>query len=105
MHQFNSMHPAPNANHQKQNRFFSTKKKRPSNKRWAKPTLTEKEQCLAILNKVEDTFCAICSREDDTNDGENFVCWIQCTECGVWVHKSCSGLLDTDYDYFCKKLS
>ena len=41
---------------------------------------------------------------------QNFSCLIvpnksiiQCTECGVWVYKSCSGLLDTDYDdYFCK---
>lgn len=53
-------------------------KKRPSIKWWAKPTVTQKEQCVDTLNEVEVTFCAICSKEDDPND---FVCWIQCVQC------------------------
>ena len=84
--------------------FFSTKKKRPSTKRWAKPTLSQKEQCLEVLNEVEVTFCAICAEEEDPHNGkENFVSWIECSSCGVWVHESCAGLseeLDND-DYFC----
>ena len=51
--------PAPNANHQKQPRFFSTKKKRVVPKRWAKPSKDERDTCYGTLESVEISHCAI----------------------------------------------
>ena len=56
-----SITPAPNSNHQKQLRFFSTKKKIHHNKRWVKPTLIEeakaKKKLATTLVKLKYALC------------------------------------------------
>ena len=80
--------PAPNANHQKQPRFFSTKKKRVVPKRWAKPSKDEKDTCYGTLENVEILHCGVCFKQDDM-ESSDIVEWIQCSTCDIWVHKSC----------------
>ena len=100
--------PASNAKHEKQKRFFSTRKKKPVEKRWAKPSFKEKEKCLEELDDVEVKYCSICMKEDDPVIKEKlFVSWIECSSCGIWMHESC---IDNDSDvefdscddYLCK---
>ncbi len=58
--------PASNAKSDKQFRFHSTKKKRVTQKRWAKPTAEEKQMCCQTLEHAEARHCGICHKEDDT---------------------------------------
>lgn len=82
------VNPAPNENHTKQPRFVSTKK-RTANKRWAKPTMDEKGKAQSELNDVAIKVCGKCFKEDDNLRGETEVPWIQCDNCGLWLHMAC----------------
>ena len=56
--------PASNANHQKQPRFFSTKKKRVMPKTWAKPSKDERNTCSDTLDNVKILHCGVCFNMD-----------------------------------------
>ena len=56
---------AANRNHEKQNRFFSTKKRKVSKSDWAKLTLEERIQCKSKLRGMDTKYCAVCLEEDD----------------------------------------
>ena len=71
--------PAPNANHQKQIRFYSTKKKRVTKGRCGKPTVIEKESSKLMLSSVEAQVCGVCCTEEDRfSASTNYVEWLQC---------------------------
>lgn len=93
--------PASNANHEKQARFFSTKKKKVISKRWAKPTQDEKNACYETLEDVEVIHCGYCFKEDDS-DISDTVEWVQCCECSIWLHKTCAGDISEEADFVCK---
>jgi hypothetical protein len=84
-----SKRPAPNALHEKQMVYHSTKKKRSKAQRWAKPSNEEAAKCKEILENVEIRLCAVCFKEDDTAPTQNQVEWVQCSSCNVWIHVSC----------------
>lgn len=85
-----SLTPAPNSNHQKQLRFFSTKKKiHHNNKRWAKPTPIKEAKANKKLATTPVKVCSVCWKEDD-HETEDEVSWIQCNSCQVWIHISCA---------------
>lgn len=84
----------PNANMEKQVRFYSTKKPRePSSKVIRKPTPTEVAGAKEELRKVEVSICGVCLKCDD-EDSEALVNWVTCTKCNLWVHKECSELVN-----------
>ena len=90
--------PAPNANHQKQTRFYSTKKKRVLDKRCAKPTLIEKESSKVVLGNVEAWICGVCCQEKDgINAGVDYVEWLECGMCGTWIHSKCAHCEDKNF--------
>ena len=94
--------PAPNANHEKQIRFYSTKKKRVTKERCAKPTLVEKESSKVILNNVETQVCGVCCREEDTfNAGVDYVDWLQCGICAIWIHSKCCEDCEDKENFVC----
>ena len=90
--------PASNAKSEKQLRFYSTKKKRVTQTRWAKPTAQEKQMCSEALEHAEARHCGICHKEDDTGPSDT-VLWLQCSECNIWLHASCCQD-DTESDEF-----
>ena len=68
-------------------KVFSTKKKKAIEKRFAKATGDEKENCLVRLDDVEVRFCALCMSEDVSDMTGNInVSWTQCSTCGIWLH-------------------
>ena len=79
---------ASNANSERQLRFHSTKKKQMTQKRWAKPTAEERQLCRQTLEHAEARHCGICHKEDNIGL-TGTVLWIQCSECGIWLHASC----------------
>ena len=87
--------------------FFLTRKKLVE-KRWAEPSFIEKEKCLEELDDVEVKYCLICIQEDDPVIKEKlFVSWIECSNCGIWMHESCidndsNVEFDSCDDYLCK---
>ena len=94
---------AANRNHEKQNHFFSTKKRKVSKSDWAKPTLEERIQCKSKLRGMDTKYCAVCLEEDD-HCNEDVVNWIQCSQCTMWVHNACSAQSDTQScdEFICK---
>ena len=90
---------APNSNHIQQLRFFSTKKKRNTRKRWAKPTRDEEETTKTKMAKTAIKVCGVCWQEDDKKNSEH-ISWIECEICGLWVHESCHGDQNND-TYIC----
>ena len=73
--------PAPNANHEKQPRFFSTKRKRQSKARLPKPSHVDEENTWNKLVTTEVTVCEYCWQEEDDGDDPD-VSWISCSNCG-----------------------
>ena len=93
---------APNSNNEKQLRFYSTKKRRVTKSRWAKPTADEVSKCKETLMDVSEIqVCGICYKEED-NTFSQIVDWLQCDECSLWFHRHCTKeLLDSD-TYTCQ---
>jgi len=96
--------PPPNALHQKQLSFHSTKQKNTTSARWRKPTLDETLNTLTQLNSTEVKVCGICWKEDDIEIEEGSeVYWISCSKCDIWIHNSCTQTeLWQDNNYICK---
>ena len=100
---------APNANHTKQQTFFSTKKRRrvTSVNTIPKPTLEQIEQSRNKLTEEEPNFCGVCLKENDSS-GESTVYWIQCSMCAMWIHTECTNAkipplqAGKQDDYVCK---
>ena len=97
-------HYAPNKKGETQ-RFHSTKKKKASRKRWAKPTQDEIQSCASDLKETEAQFCGVCFKKEDTSDGDD-VHWVECCECTMWIHTKCdpdlSGTPTSDVEYTCQ---
>uniref|UniRef100_A0A1X7TQ09 SWIM-type domain-containing protein n=1 Tax=Amphimedon queenslandica TaxID=400682 RepID=A0A1X7TQ09_AMPQE len=91
--------PAPNSNFEKQLRFHSTKKKRKSLSRWAKPS-REEECSKETMDSVRVEVCGICKKQDSDQDNSDIVDWIECSKCNLWVHVACASC-DIDDDYLC----
>ena len=88
--------PAPNSNHEKQPRFFSTKSKRKiTSKRWAKPSKDEADEVKSKLMNSE-IICGKCWKEEDTSNDDTEIPWIQCDICELWIHVSCH--IDNEID-------
>ena len=98
--------PAPNQNHEKQLRFYSTAKtKKKNNKRWAKPTDKEEKKAIAKLKKTSVKVCCVCWKEEDYNHDSNVdITWVECDSCKAWLHLSCTSTSDltNDDEYYCK---
>ena len=81
---------APNTNSEKQRRFFSTKKKGKGTRlKITKPSRQEINQSRMNLMKQAITHCGICYKENDEST-EEYVNWIQCLSCDIWVHEKCA---------------
>ena len=84
------MAPTPNARHEQQMRFHSTKKKRRTTKtRIAKPSPTKENEARGIMENTDVRVCGVCWKEEDRGNTEN-VLWIECDSCGLWLHVTCS---------------
>ena len=98
---------APNANHQKQLKFHSTRKRnRPAMHKLTKPSKDELCQQRFTLDAEIPTFCGICLKEDDEVSDE-VIDWIQCSKCSLWMHEACTDRKKqaTTDDYFCQYCS
>lgn len=97
----------PNKNHTTQSDYFSTKKSRSTtNITMDKPQLKDVSKCKNELFNTEMELCGICLKQNDSSN-TNKVNWISCSECFMWVHKTCSNYApkDDDDDYVCKYCS
>ena len=93
---------APNQNSEKQPRFFSTKKKRKVTRlKMNKPSQQEIDMTLSHLQKQEITCCSVCYKEDD-DCTEEYINWVQCSSCELWVHEKCAAGGTDSCDYLCK---
>ena len=94
--------PAPNANIEHQLRFHSTTKKRAKTPRIAKPTQSDEDEAMEVMMNVAVQICGICMKEDDssTTVGAETVDWIQCEQCGLWVHLARSNA-SIENEYIC----
>ena len=81
--------PSPNAHHQKQLSFYSTRQKQTTSARWRKSTLSETTKTTTQLNSTEVTVCGVCWKEDDNEEGSE-VYWIACSKCDIWIHSLCT---------------
>ena len=90
-----------NKNFEKQERFYSTKKK-PTRKPKTlnKPTDGDKEEIFEMLGRHTATLCGICLEEDD-NTNSNAVGWVACSGCGLWVHCACIENYNESNDFKC----
>ena len=80
-----TMAVAPNANFVPQLRFRSTKNKKASKKRWAKPTKIEEEETKSKMKKTIASVCGICWKEEDSAlDTTGDILWLECEICGLW---------------------
>ena len=80
---------SPNQNHEKQQKFFSTKKRRMITSTLSKPTLLQSEKCRTELKRTDPIFCGNCLKENDINLANQVIQWIQCDKCSMWLHLSC----------------
>ena len=75
---------APNSNMEKQLRFYSTKKRRVTTSRWAKPNEEDISNCKAtLMNSSGITVCGVCFMEED-NMYTEVIDWLQCEKCSIW---------------------
>lgn len=94
---------AANKHHEKQQRFYSTRKKKAStSSRWSKPTVQEQVSISNELSTIEVKFCGICFKEDDGNSECDFNEWVECCGCDIWIHTTCSSKRgDLQFCHFC----
>ena len=93
---------APHMNSEKQCKFKSTKAKRTASQpKLSKPSLEQIVQCKTTLMNTEPKCCGVCMLEDESAIKKT-VDWVQCDQCGVWMHTSCTNCPDTlaDSKYF-----
>jgi hypothetical protein len=89
-----------NQNSETQRCFYSTRKKRKlSMKSLGKPTSNEIQSSQSKLNRAETEICALCFNQED-NLGMEYVNWIACSNCSMWVHSNCANVNATD-EYTC----
>ena len=84
---------SPNARHQKQLRFYRTRKTNTRlNSRWAKPSLDQEHDICAELLSQEITICGICHKEDEVaeKETEQYNYWTCCSKCNIWIHSNCT---------------
>ena len=94
---------APNSNSSQQLRFHSTKNKRSTKKRWAKPDRNEEENTKSKMRRIVASVCGICWKEEDReqSNGTSEIKWLGCEICGLWVHKSCTKQNSDNDQYIC----
>ena len=82
-----------------QPRYFSTRKKRKiSEKLLMKPSHDEIQSSQAMLQGTETE---ICFTEDDKDSTCNYIEWISCSKCSMWVHTTCAESSDDTQEYNC----
>jgi hypothetical protein len=95
-----------NRNSEKQQRFFSTKKKPVGVSKLTKPSQREAQESRLHLLSQTTTCCGICLQEDDISSND-LVNWVQCSSCEVWLHAKCATGETNQvlHDYTCKLCS
>ena len=83
-------HLEPRTTPQKQLRFFSVKRQRVSSQMLSKPCLEKIQDSQHILDTVIVQVCGICFREEDREGSTDYVDWVCCANCDIWMHKFCS---------------
>ena len=85
--------------------FFSTKKrgKVRTALKLSKPSNQDISHSRMLLLIHETTCCGICFKEND-DSAEEYVKWVQCSSCNIWVHLKCAkGLVEDNIeDYVCQ---
>ena len=80
----------PNSNHEKQNVFHSTRKRRHKyDTTISKPSVSELTQARKKIKEEEPGFCGICFKKNDSGNSA-IITWFQCIKCQVWVHQECA---------------
>ena len=87
---------SPDALHEKQLRFYPTKRKRERTQSCTKPTLEEVESTKEKLNNTDVVVCGICFKEDDKCRDKSIE-WIQCGRCEIWMHSLCANQCDDNF--------
>ena len=83
--------PAPNENHEKQPRFYSTKKKRQKSVSLSKPSPEEEMIAEQNLETTDVCVCSLCFKVDD-GGADEIVNWTRCCHCSLWYHSLCVGV-------------
>ena len=83
--------PAPNENHEKQPRFYSTKKKRQKSVSLSKPSPEEEMIAQQNLETTDVCVCSLCFKVDD-GGADEIVNWTRCCHCSLWYHSLCVGV-------------
>ena len=83
-----------NSNHEKQLRFYKTKRTNPwPTSRWSKPTPDEELDICSNLMSQDITVCGVCYEEDEQvsdDDGDaKYNYWTCCSKCNIWIHRGC----------------
>ena len=66
-----------------------------------KPSHDEIQSSQAMLQGTETEICAICFTEDDKDSICNYIEWISCSKCSMWVHTTCAESSDDTQEYNC----
>ena len=62
-----------------------------------KPKSKEAESCYDSLQQTE--VCEICLQpEDSKNINSDEILWVSCNKCSIWVHTSCTNMIETNLD-------
>lgn len=84
--------PVRNSNSERQIRYQSTKKRKVVSSQWAKPSFEDEQRAKEnMYRKVSIQGYGVCLREDnDDNDQEDIIDWIECQVCTLWVYLACA---------------
>lgn len=93
------LYPA-NINSEKQCKFFSTKKKSRLSMSLSKPSYNTIVECKNTLRKYVPRHCGVCLQEDDKASTE-IIKWVQCSQCELWLHTSCTSGASLDGSFLC----
>ena len=54
-------------------------------------TTTDEEMSICKkLSTVDVKFCGVCFEEDDGCTDSQYIMWVECDMCKIWMHKKCS---------------
>ena len=52
------------------------------------------------LESIQTDTCAICFKQDDSEESKDMVDWISCNKCSMWVHLNCI-VCENEDEYVC----
>ena len=70
-------------------RFFKTKKQSRVRSRLSIPSQTDATKSRQQLISRETTCCGVSFKQNDDKT-EEYVDWVQCCSCDIWVHVTCA---------------